>query len=133
MKPNRLSRFSRLLLLAGSLLAARQLEAQFSVTAGNLYVYQIGDGTTAVAGAGAAPVYIDQFNTFVNAGNNPFSFQVALPTTGANSFAAAANSATEGELTLIPAGNGLTFGGYNGAVIGSASVNGQAVATVNRD
>jgi hypothetical protein len=39
----------RLLLLAGCLLAASQLQAQFSITRGDLYVYQIGNNTTGVS------------------------------------------------------------------------------------
>src|SRR5690348_2592018 len=91
------------LMLAGSLLAGSRLQAQFSIVPGNLYVYQIGDGTAPLTSSGNS-VLIDQFSTAGSLLN-----QVALPNSGAGAFIASGNSATEGSLGLSPAGDALTF------------------------
>lgn len=128
------------LLLAGSLLVAGPLHAQFSLSGGDLYVYQAGSGTTATYQAGngtiaavnnsAAPVYIDQFSITANGLLN----QVALPnaTGDGSGFLASGDSATEGSLSLDSGGDTLAFGGYSGPALSSTSVNGVSAAA-NRD
>jgi hypothetical protein len=132
LKTNRLLITRRLLLAVGSLFVAGQLQAAFSLTKGNLYVYQIGDGNTNGYGSttAAAPIYIDQFST-----NGSLLNQVELPTNGAVTVIASLNSATEGSLSLAPAGNALLCMGYtnNGCFpIGSASVNNSGSDTNTR-
>jgi hypothetical protein len=130
-KTNRLFNISRLPLVAVSLLAASQLQAQFSITGGDLYIYQIGNNTT-TAGTAATPIFIDQFNTAGTLLN-----QVAVPVSTAGVFGsglvASGQSATEGSLAMNPAANTLTFMGYSGIAVGQASVNGQTAAAANRD
>ncbi len=131
MKTNQLLNISRLFLVGGSLLAAGQLRAQFSITGGDLYAYQIGNNTTA-AGTAATPIFIDQFNTTGTLLN-----QVAVPVSTASVFGAglvaSGQSATEGSLALNPADTALTFMGYSGIAVGTASVNNTTAATANRD
>jgi hypothetical protein len=131
MKINQRLIIVRVFLTAVSLVAATQLQAQFSITGGDLYVYQIGNNTT-TAGTTATPIFIDQFNpggTLLN--------QVAVPVSTVGVFGsglvASGQSATEGSLALNPAGNALTFMGYSGIAVGTASVNSQTAATANRD
>jgi len=121
-----------LLLVAGSLLAVTQLQAEFSLTQGCLYVYQIGDGNTNGYGSAtaAAPIFIDQFST-----NGTLLSQVALPTNGAVTVIASLNSATEGSLSLSPAGDALIFMGYTNDgsfFVGHASVNNSGTDTNTR-
>jgi hypothetical protein len=115
------------LMLAGSLLAGSQLQAQFSIVPGNLYVYQISDGTAPLTSSGNS-VFIDQFSTAGSLLN-----QVALPNSSAGAFIASGNSATEGSLALSPAGDSLTFMGYNTPLGGTGALNGRTAATANRD
>jgi hypothetical protein len=108
MKTSRILNISRLLLVAVSLLAAGRLQAAaFTLTKGDLYVYQIGDGNTVLTAEGAA-VFIDQFRT-----NGNLLSQVTVPTNTANAFIASGSSGTEGSLSLDPAGDTLVFMGYN--------------------
>src|SRR5208282_673969 len=119
----------RLLLLAGSLLAAGQLQAQFSITGGDLYVYQDGNGTTAAGSGVGSPVFIDQFSTAANGSANDYLNQVALPTTtgvGVN-FLTSGQSPQDGGLSYNASGNVLVFGGFSGTAVNSSTV------TANRD
>lgn len=131
MKTNQPLITRRLLPVAACLLAASQLQAQINITGGDLYVYQAGDGTTAVAASGAAPVYIDQFSTAANG----LIAQTALPTTTGfgSDFLAGGQSATDGSLSYDPVGNALVFGGYSGPAVGTASIQTTASGTANRD
>jgi hypothetical protein len=112
------------------LFVASQVQAQFSITGGHLYVYQIGNNTT--AGTVAQPVFIDQFDTTGTLLN-----QLAVPVSTAGVFGsglvASGQSVTEGSLALNPAGNALTFMGYSGIAVGQTGVNGTTAATANRD
>src|SRR5258708_4547615 len=83
MKINQPLIICRLLLITGSLLVAVQLQAQISITPGNLYVFQTGNGTTAAGSGVGAPAFISQFSTSQgpSAGTlNSFIAQGALPT-----------------------------------------------------
>ncbi len=135
MKANLFSITRRLLLAFASLLVASQLQAQFAITQGNLYIYQIGNGATNgfASGTAAAPVLIDQFSP-TNSFASPTA-QMALPTSGGIgvSFLASDNSGTEGSLALSPASDALTFMGYSGISLGAASVNNSSTVTNNRD
>jgi hypothetical protein len=117
-------------IITGSLLIAGNVQAQFSITSGDLYVYQIGNNT--ISGSAANPIFIDQFNTTGTLLN-----QVAVPVSTAGTFGsglvASGQSATEGSLALSPAGTALTFMGYSGIAVGTTGVNGQTTAAANRD
>src|SRR5258708_3617385 len=97
MKIWRIFNIGRFFLFTSSLLAASQLRAAFSLSKGNLYVYQIGDGNTNgyATTTAAAPIYIDQFST-----NGISLSQVMLPTNGAVAMIASLNSGAEGSLSL---------------------------------
>jgi hypothetical protein len=83
-------------------------------SAGDLVVYRVGDGTTAITGnAAAAPVSLDQFSP-TGADQTP-SLSLPLPVT------AAADATSEGLLTLSTDGTTLVAGGYD-APVGTASV-----------
>jgi hypothetical protein len=125
-------RIIRFFLIAVSLFAANRLQAAFSLTRGDLYVYQIGDGNTNGYGSAtaASPIFIDQFST-----NGTLLNQVELPTNGSVTVVASLNSGTEGSLSLSPAGDALVFTGYtnNGCFpVGSASVNNSGSDTNTR-
>jgi hypothetical protein len=135
MKINQTMITRRLLLLAGSLLSAGQLQAQISITGGDLYVYQAGDGVT-VAGSGVgAPVYLDQFDTLQSADGgtaNGFIAQTALPTTPVSdggSFLTQGQGQQDGQLSYNADADVLVFGGYSGTAV-NASINNPAA---NRD
>src|SRR6266404_372542 len=119
----------RFLLITGSLLAARQLQAQISVTGGNLYVFQSGDGTTTAGSGVGAPGFIDQFNTSAQTGNG-FIAQTVLPTSpvsvGGN-FLTQGQGTQNGGLSYNASGNVLVLGGYSGTAVNAS------FSTANRD
>jgi hypothetical protein len=130
MKANRILNVCHCFLLAGSLLVAGPLQAQFALSQGCLYVYQIGDGTNNLISAGAT-VFIDQFST-----NGTLLNQVALPDSGTNAFIASGSSGSEGSLSLSPVGNALIFGGYNtnlNLTFTGTGMNGRPAIGNNRD
>jgi hypothetical protein len=132
MKTNQLIIARRLLLLTGCLLATGPIQAQISITGGDLYVYQAGDGTTAAGSGVGAPVYIDQFSTAQGASDgtlNSFLAQTALPTTagfGVN-LLSSGQSPQDGGLFFSAASDTLVFGGYSGTAVNSS------FSTANRD
>ncbi|MGD1089750.1 MAG: PEP-CTERM sorting domain-containing protein [Verrucomicrobiota bacterium] len=116
------------LLLAGSLLVAGSLQAQISITGGDLYVFQDGSGTTATyqdgggaiaaaSGTGSA-VFIDQFSTSANG----LIAQTAVPTTATAGVGllTSGDNAQDGELTYDPNSDVLVFGGDSGTAVGSS-------------
>jgi hypothetical protein len=128
------------LLLAASLLVAGSLQAQISITGGNLYVLQDGSGTTSTyqdgggaiaAGTGSgSPVFIDQFTTSANG----LVAQTAVPTTATAGVGllTTADSPQDGQLYYDPVGKDLVFGGYSGtAVAASKSTAAPDLGTVN--
>jgi hypothetical protein len=121
-----------LFLIASSLFAASQLQAQISITGGELFVFQAGDGVTTAGSGVAAPAFIDQFNTSVQTGNG-FIAQTVLPTTPASaggSFLSQGQGQQDGQISYNATANALVFGGYSGMAV-NASLNSSAVA--NRD
>jgi hypothetical protein len=95
---------------------------------GDLLVYRVGDGGSAL-GSAAAPVFLDQFSpTGAPAGST------ALPTGDAGAAHALTDSGTatsDGALALSPDGRYLTAAGYHAAP-GTANVTGTDAATVAR-
>lgn len=97
--------------VAVPLLSSSQAQA-VKFTGGNLVVYRVGDGASALTNA-AAPVFLDEFT----AGGSKVS-SVALPTTahGANQpLTAVGQSRSEGLITNSPDGKLLTLTGYAAA------------------
>jgi hypothetical protein len=120
------------LLIASSLFAASQLQAQISIAGGDLYVFQAGDGVTTAGSGVAAPAFIDQFNTSVQTGNG-FIAQTVLSTTPASAggnFLSQGQGQQDGQISYNTTANTLVFGGYSGMAV-NASLNSSAVA--NRD
>ena len=76
------------------------------LTSGNLLIYRVGDGTTAVTTANAAPVYLDEFTT---SGTLVQSIWMGAV------FSAVGNATTEGILTPSQDGSSVIFTGYNKA------------------
>jgi len=112
----------RFLLITGSLLAASQLQAQISLTGGNLYVFQSGDGITTAGSGVGAPGFIDQFNTSVQTGNG-FIAQTVLPASpvsvGGN-FLTQGQGTQNGGLSYNAIANVLVFGGYSGTAVNAS-------------
>lgn len=82
-------------------------------TAGNVAVYRVGDGTTALSGI-AAPVFIDEYTP-----GGALVQSIPMPTTasgGSAALLATGSSTTEGQLNLSADGAYLTFGGYSTTV-----------------
>lgn len=107
-----------LIALAGSASAA-------SISAGNLVIYRVGDGTAALSSAATA-VFIDEYTP---AGSLVQSIPVAG--TGAAGMTAAGNATTEGVISRSQDGTSLIFTGYRGDV-GTAAIAGTAPATTGR-
>jgi hypothetical protein len=103
-------------------LVAMGASAQF--TPGKLAVLQEGDGGTARGttspsdfGNKQNPVFIDQFDPNLSAGTNGPSFQVAIPTNGADALWVNGNAGTEGNLTRAADRSVLVFSGYSGDIL----------------
>jgi hypothetical protein len=116
------------LLITSSLLAAGQLQAQISITGGNLYVLQDGSGTattyqdgggsiSAGSGSGSA-IFIDQFSTSANG----LIAQTAVPTTATAGVGllTTADTPQAGQLYYDSMNNSLVFGGYSGTAVGAS-------------
>ena len=97
-------------------------------TAGDVVVYRVGDGSTALSGAGA-PIYLDEYSptgTLLNT--------VAMPATAAgtdNPIVASGSASSEGGLTLSANGQYLVATGYDAAV-GTTGLSSSAAASVPR-
>src|SRR5271155_285090 len=104
------------LLIAGSLLVAGSLQAQISITGGDLYVYQAGDGVTTAGSGVGAPLLIDQFSTSQGASSgtlNSFIAQTVVPTTPASAggnFLSQGQGQQDGQMSYNAAANALVFG-----------------------
>ena len=97
-------------------------------SAGDVVVYRVGDGSTALSGAGA-PVFLDEYSP----SGTPLQ-STALPTTadGANKPLVAGGSATsEGGLTLSADSRYLVATGYDAAT-GTSGLSSSAAASVPR-
>ena len=122
MKSNQPLKICRIVLSASSLFVVCQLQAQISITGGDLYVFQDGTGTGGTpiaAGSGlGSPVFIDQFNT-----SGSLLGQTAVPTTpvsNGGNFLTSGDSAQDGQLYYDPVGNALVFGGDSGTAVNSS-------------
>lgn len=107
---------------------AASARALTDVTAGNLVVARIGDGSSALTSA-ATRVFLDEY-----ALNGTLVQTFALPTVaaGANRAVTSSGSATsEGALTFSADGQYLIYGGYDAAV-GTTSVASTTSVAVNR-
>jgi len=76
--------------------------------AGNLVVYQVGDGTAALTSA-STPVALAQYTI----AGTPVGSPLVLPSTGTGAFTNAGTSTSEGFLQLSGNGQFLYFAGYN--------------------
>src|ERR1043166_59290 len=97
-------------------------------TAGNLVVYRVGDGGTALSG-NAAAVFLDEYTT-----GGTLVQSIAMPTAvnGSNKRLTASGTATsEGFLTRSVDGNYLIVPGYD-TNVGTATITTSASATINR-
>ena len=119
------SEIFRLKFVCASLLSLAAAAAQAQFTAGNLAVFQVGNGSSALTSAGTA-VFLDQYTvagSFVNS--------VSIPSTGASALVTSGSANSEGALSLSANGRYLVFAGYNTAA-GTASVASSTSATVPR-
>jgi hypothetical protein len=118
------------LLCAAGLVAigGASANAASAFTPGDVVVYRVGDGTTAL-GSAAAPVFLDEYTP-----SGTLVQSTELPTTASGSSAAltASGSATsEGLLTLSGDGRYLIVPGYD-APVGTAKISGTASASIPR-
>src|SRR5262249_1622907 len=79
------------------------------LTAGNLALYRVGDGSGTLTSA-ATPVFVDELTT-----GGAFVQSVPLPATGGSAFANSGSATSEGALMLSADGQLLCFAGYNAA------------------
>ncbi|MHA6760169.1 hypothetical protein [Streptacidiphilus sp. PAMC 29251] len=108
--------------------AARAADPVGTFAAGDVVVYRVGDGSTALSGAGA-PVFLDEYSPA-----GALVRSVALPTTasGANKPLVSSGSGTsEGGLTLSADSDYLVATGY-GAAVGATGLSSSAAATLPR-
>jgi hypothetical protein len=110
--------------LTAAVAALITLNAHAQFTPGQLAVLQQGDGGFSRGTSAASdfankqnPVYIDQFDPNALAGTNGPSFQVAIPTNGADSSWLNGNAGTEGNLTRSGDRSVLAFSGYSGNIL----------------
>jgi hypothetical protein len=94
-------------------------------TAGNLVIYRVGTGSSALSNASTA-VFLDEYDVLGNLVQS-----VAVDTTGVNQLTASGTATSEGMLTLSSNGTYLTLTGYD-STTGTASIASSASATVPR-
>ena len=98
-------------------------------TTGNIVVYRVGDGSTALAAGVGVPVFLDEYTP-----SGTLVQSIGLPTgaSGANQpLIASGTAGTEGQLTRSVDGRYLLLTGY-AAAVGTASLTTSAAATVAR-
>ncbi len=106
--------WSGLLPLVGfSLALAKSTASAAAISAGNLVVYRVGDGSAAL-GTTATAVFLDEYTP---AGSLVQS--IAAPTSGSTMMTAVGNSGTEGIISRSQDGTSLVFGGYRKATGGT--------------
>jgi hypothetical protein len=116
---------------AGIAVALTISAAQFThveaaaITAGNLVVYRVGDGTAAL-GTAATAVFLDEYTV-----TGTLVQTIPLPTAGISSLTAVGNATTEGIMTLSQNGSSLIFTGYRKDA-GGTSPSGDTPAATNR-
>ena len=109
------------------------------LTAGNIVIYRVGDGSTTL-GTSAAPVFIDEYSTATTlSGTAPLVQSIPLPSkhgtapSGSYLLTAQGTSGTEGLITRSVDGNYIVFAGYDsGADTSTASVSASASKTTAR-
>ena len=100
------------------------------ITAGDLVVYRVGDGTQTLANTGNS-VFLDEYTP---AGATPVQ-SIAAPTasTGAtNALIASGTATSEGLLSISPNGQSIALTGYDAALGGTTSLTSSAAATTPR-
>jgi hypothetical protein len=108
--------------------AATADPATTAFTPGDVVVYRVGDGTTALSGT-AAPVFLDEYTP---SGSLVQSTELPTTASGADAALTASGSATsEGLMTLSADGRYLMVPGYD-APVGTAKVSGTSSATIPR-
>src|SRR4051812_42155426 len=97
-------------------------------TQGNIVVYRVGDGGTALS-ANAAPVFLDEYTP---TGTLVQSISLSpAPASPNRQLTASGSATTEGFLTLSADGRFIVFTGYD-ATVGTAALPGTAASSVNR-
>ncbi|MGZ3863890.1 MAG: T9SS type A sorting domain-containing protein [Bacteroidia bacterium] len=109
-------------LLIASLAFTNSVKAQF--TQGNIVVYQIGDGSSALSSS-SAPTFLKEYTTAGAAG-----ISVAMPTTGGARLTTSGSATTEGLITLSVGGQFIIVPGYDAAT--GVTVSTSSSGTVNR-
>lgn len=99
------------------------INAQF--TAGNLVVYQIGDGSGTLTSAATA-IFLKEVTTAGVSG-----ITVNMPTSGGTRLTSSGSATSDGQITRSADGQYLVIAGYD-AALGTASVTGTASSSVNR-
>ena len=102
--------------------------ASTGLTAGDLVVYRVGDGSSALSGSAAA-VYLDEYSP-----TGTLVESVPMPTAASgsvNPFTDSGTAASDGELTLSPGGQYLAAAAYD-AVPGTADISSTNAVTVAR-
>ncbi len=114
------------LLLSAGLSASASFAS--GLTAGDILVYQVGNGTTSLTSA-AAPVFLDEYTT-----SGTLVESIAVPTTSVNggnqALTESGSASSDGLLTLSPNGQYVTFTGYDAAVGTTSVVNGSSNRTI---
>ena len=101
------------------------------ITAGDLVIYRVGDGT-ATMGSTATAVFLDEYTTL-----GTFVQSIALPTTGTSELTAVGTANTEGVISRSQDGTKLIYTGYRKAAgtanpgTDTAAVTGRVLATVD--
>jgi beta-lactamase superfamily II metal-dependent hydrolase len=118
---------ARLLAFGLTLLATVGIASAASFTAGNIVVYRVGDGSTALSGA-AAPVFVDEYTTA-----GALVQSVTLPTVGSGATKRLVSSGTsvEGFITRSTDNQYLLLTGYDAAT-GAAAISGTTGAVASR-
>ena len=104
--------FRRIAVLAVLTLAIASVAQAAAFTPGNIVVYRVGDGVTALSG-NAAPVFLDEYTPA-----GVFVQSVAMPTTGSGAnlrLTASGSATTEGFLSRSQDGQYLIVPGYDAA------------------
>jgi hypothetical protein len=96
-----------------------------AISAGNLVVYRVGDGSAAL-GTTATAVFLDEYTP-----SGSLVQSIPAPTTGSAMMTAVGNAATEGIISRSQDGTSLVFGGYRKAA-GGPNPSSDVPATTNR-
>lgn len=118
---------ARFALLATVLLSTLPTTATAQFSAGNIVIYQAGDGSSSLASTGNV-VLLREFTTGGTAAST-----ITMPSTGAGAKLVTSGTATsEGMLTLGNNGQTLALAGYNSTIPAGSSLSTTASTDVNR-